>query len=66
MGGKLRVRFKGAAYPGDEVCSSGKFVKEKFHEGKRIVSCTVSLSNQRGQELIAGIATINLPMDKEE
>ena len=66
MNGKLRVRFKGAAYPGDVVCSSGRFVKEKIHAGKRIVSCAISLTNHRGQELITGMATVTLPMDEEE
>lgn len=66
IGSKLRARFKGAAYPGDVVCSSGKFVKEKIHADRRIVSYAIFLTNQRGQELITGMATVTLPMDKEE
>ena len=63
--GKLRVRFKAAAHPGDEVTTSGAVTKEQIQDGQRLVECVIYLKNQRGQELISGMATVKLHTDKE-
>jgi 3-hydroxybutyryl-CoA dehydratase len=60
--GALRVRFKGAAYLGDQVESRGRVTKEAVLAEGRQVGCAVGLSNcQTGQELISGTATVVLP-----
>ncbi len=57
-GGRLKVRFKGAAYPGDTVRTWGRVVKDESESGSRLIECAVGLSNSRGEELITGVATI--------
>ena len=59
--GKLKVRLKAPAYPGDQVRTWGKMVKEDVREGKRVVVCAVGLSDSQGRELITGDATLCLP-----
>ena len=60
--GALRVRFKGAAYVGDQVETRGRINKEAVVSEGRQVGCAVGLSNcQTGQELISGTATVVLP-----
>ena len=57
-GGRLKVRFKGAAYPGDTVRTWGRVVKDESDSGARLIECAIGLSNSRGEELITGVATI--------
>ena len=57
-GGRLKVRFKGAAYPGDTVRTWGNVVKDESDSESRLIECAIGLSNSRGQELITGVATI--------
>ena len=60
--GSLRVRFKGAAYLGDQVEARGRVTKEATLSQGRQVGCAVGLSNSKsGQELISGTATVVLP-----
>jgi len=57
--GTMRIRFKGAAYLGDEVETCGQVTKEEPISSGRLVSCSVGLLNRRtGQELISGNATV--------
>ena len=53
--GRLRVRFRGAAYPGDRVAAWGRVVKEGFPK-----ECSVGLKNQRGEDLITGTAFVKV------
>ena len=57
-GGKLKVRFKGAAYPGDTVRTWGNIVRDESDSESRSIECTIGLSNSRGEELITGVAAI--------
>ncbi len=57
-GGRLKVRFKGAAYPGDTVRTWGNVVKDESDSESRLIECSIGLSNGRGEELITGVATI--------
>ena len=57
--GSLKVRFKGAAYPGDRVRTSGEIVKEESYPERRYVQCSVGLTNSRGEELISGMASFS-------
>ncbi len=60
--GSLKVRFKGAAYVGDEVETWGKLTREEPQESQRRVTCSVGVRNRRtGSEIISGTATVNLP-----
>ena len=59
--GKLKVRLKAPAYPGDVVRSWGRVVKEGTSEGRRTLECAVGLRNGKGEELISGVATVTLP-----
>ena len=55
-GGKLTVRFKKPARPGDVITISGKV---KSIEGKRIL-CQVLCHNQDREELVVGEAMVEL------
>ena len=54
--GKLKVRLKGPAYPGDEVRTWGHIVKEEPTGVGVAIECSVGLRNSRGEEIIAGVA----------
>ncbi|MBT98294.1 MAG: hypothetical protein CL902_06680 [Dehalococcoidia bacterium] len=55
--GGLRVRFKGAAYLGDQVAAWGNLSKED--DSSRTYSVGVK-NTDNGQELIAGTASFNI------
>ena len=60
--GALRVRFRGAAYVGDQVETWGEIAKREELQSHSRVTCTVGLRRcNDGQELISGGATVNLP-----
>lgn len=54
--GSLKVRFRGAARPGDRVTASGRVVRM---EGERAV-CEVECRNRRGEVLISGEASVRV------
>ena len=57
--GALKVRFKGAAYPGDQVQTRGRVTQEAGSPGGRQAGCAVGLINRAtGQELITGTASL--------
>ena len=56
--GRLRVRFKGAAYPGDTLKSWGVVSKVSDESQGRGVECSIGLNNQRGEEIITGTASV--------
>ncbi len=60
-GGRLKMRFKGPAYPGDRVRTWGKVVKQETGNGLRSIECAIGLSNGRGEELVRGTAFITQP-----
>jgi acyl-CoA thioesterase FadM len=55
-GGRLKIRFKGAARPGDVVTARGRVQRV---EGERGI-CSVECLNQQGEVLIAGQAEVKL------
>ena len=55
-GGGLKVRFRGAARPGDTVTASGRVVRT---QGERVV-CEVECRSQRGEVLISGEASVRI------
>lgn len=55
-GGKLNVRFKTPARPGDTITVSGKICKLDKSGGQTLVICDVLCSNQKGESVITGEA----------
>ena len=60
-GGKLDVRFKAAARPGDAIKVSGKITKLEKGEGQTTIHCSVLCSNGKGEPVITGEATLAVP-----
>ena len=58
--GRLRVRFKGAAYPGDILTSWGNVSKVGGEEPETSVECAIGLNNQRDEEIISGTASLSI------
>jgi 3-hydroxybutyryl-CoA dehydratase len=59
-GGRLKVRFKGAARSGETVAIGGHVQRvQKGHEGRRLW-CDVGCLNQQGEVLVAGQAEVKL------
>jgi 3-hydroxybutyryl-CoA dehydratase len=54
MRGRLKVRFRGAARPGDSVTASGRVVR--IEDGKAV--CEVECRNETGDVLISGEAEV--------
>ena len=58
VGGKLNVRFKTPARPGDTITVSGKIRKLDKSEEHALVYCDVLCSNQKGETIITGEAKV--------
>ena len=59
-GGRLKVRFKGAARPGETVTVGGHVQRvQEGHEGRRLW-CAAECLNQLGEVLIAGQVEVKL------
>jgi len=59
-GGRLKVRFKGAARSSETVTVSGHVQRvQEEHEGRRLW-CDVGCLNQQGEVLVAGQAEVKL------
>ena len=56
-GGRLKVRFKGVARPGDTLTVRGR-IERAPDEGRRLVAA-VECVNQEGQVLVAGDAEVH-------
>ena len=54
--GRLKVRFKGAARPGDEVTARGRVQRVK---GERTI-CSVECLNHRGEVLVTGESEVKV------
>jgi 3-hydroxybutyryl-CoA dehydratase len=64
-GGKLSVRFKTPARPGDTVTISGKVDSIEDRDGVAHADCSLKCHNQRGETIIVGGAMAKLPPQKE-
>jgi acyl dehydratase len=62
-GGKLSVRFKTPARPGDTITITGKVNKIEKHEAVTVVNCDVLCSNQKGEIVITGDARVTIKGD---
>ncbi len=59
-GGKLSVRFKAPARPGDTITTQGKVDSVEAEGGDTRVSLTVACLNQNGETVIAGGAEVRI------
>ena len=58
-GGSLRVRFRGAAHPGDTLESAGIVAKSEANDDGTMVTCNVEVRNaETGERIITGTATL--------
>jgi len=64
VGGKLSVRFKAPARPGDTITVSGKISKLEKNDGQTIINCDVLCSNQKGELIITGEAQLGVKNDE--
>ena len=60
-GGKLDVRFKAAARPGDTITVSGKITKLEKDGGQTTIHCSVLCGNGKGEAVITGEAILTTP-----
>ena len=58
--GRLSVRFKGAARPGDTVTVSGNIARIDREGEQTTVSCTVLCQNQQGEPVVTGETSLRL------
>ena len=59
-GGKLSVRFKTPARPGDTITVSGRISRVEKNEGQTSIRCDVLCQNQAGESLITGEAKVRI------
>ena len=59
-GGKLNVRFKTPARPGDTITVSGTIRKLDKSGGQTLVNCDILCSNQDGESVITGEAKVEV------
>ncbi len=57
-GGKLDVRFKTPARPGDTLTVSGEIISLEEQNSDRLVGCNILVSNQDGEAIITGKTTV--------
>lgn len=58
--GKLSVRFKAPARPGDTITVSGKVQSTEKKGNETLVNCNVFCHNQKGEPVITGEASVKL------
>ena len=60
VGGKLNVRFKDPARPGDTLTVSGKITKLEKNDEQTAIHCNVLCNNQKGELIITGEAEVRV------
>ena len=59
--GSLRVRFRGAAYPGDVLEATGNITKKEYTDNGLVVTCNVEVrSAHNDNRIITGSASVRL------
>lgn len=58
--GRLKVRFKAPAYPGDLISTYGTVKEIKQSDNVAYAICVVGCKNQKGEDVIAGEAWVPL------
>ena len=59
-GGKLNVRFKTPARPGDTITVSGRISRVERNEGQTSIRCDVLCQNQSGDSIITGETNVRV------
>ncbi len=59
-GGKLNIRFKAPARPGDVLTIQGKIEKIQKESEQTLVNCDILCANQKGEAVITGEATVRI------
>lgn len=59
-GGKLSVRFKTPARPGDSLTVSGRISRIERNEGQTLIHCDVLCQNQNGDSIITGETSVRV------
>ncbi len=59
-GGRLNVRFKAPAHPGDTLTVSGSVRKIDTDGGGRLIGCEVQCQNQNSEVVITGEARVRV------
>ncbi|MBI4201684.1 MAG: MaoC family dehydratase [Chloroflexi bacterium] len=62
--GRLRVRFRAPAYPGDDLLTYGSVTKVTTENSNRLVTCIVGLRKADGQEVLTGESLVILESDQ--
>jgi 3-hydroxybutyryl-CoA dehydratase len=62
-GGKLSVRFKAPARPGDTITATGRISSIEEIEATSYANCSVESHNQKGETVIVGNARVKLLPD---
>ena len=59
-GGKLKVRFKSPARPGDTLTINGRILGIEKSADQTVINCDVFCQNQKGEPVITGEANLRL------
>jgi 3-hydroxybutyryl-CoA dehydratase len=59
-GGRLSIRFKAPARPGDTITASGKYLSTDSEEGGQYATCSLEAHNQKGETVVVGEARVRL------
>jgi 3-hydroxybutyryl-CoA dehydratase len=62
--GKLNVRFKTPARPGDTIKVEGKISKLQIETDQNSITCEFRCSNQKGEIIITGDASVKVKDDQ--
>ncbi|MFC2019089.1 MaoC family dehydratase [Chloroflexota bacterium] len=63
IGGKLNIRFRNPARPGDTVSINGQIRRMEKAGEQTKVDCEISVQNQKGEPLITGEASLEVKND---
>ena len=58
--GKIDVRFKTPARPGDTLSISGKIIRIENSDGRKIVHCDITCTNQGDEVVVLGNVEVNI------
>jgi len=62
-GGKIDIRFKAPARPGDTLTIDGQVVRIENDEGRKTVRCDITCTNQKDEVVVLGNAEVRLSGD---
>ena len=65
VGGKLNIRFKEPARPGDTVTVSGRISELEKNDKETVISCDVQCSNQKNDLIITGGAQLEVKNNED-